>query len=75
MDSLSTCKSDLYDLMDSITLSSNKKAVVLVTHNHCLAFLAKDMLDKKFKPAYLDALVIHHDGNQFVLDGAIPSKL
>ncbi|HAX5205126.1 TPA: lipopolysaccharide core heptose(II)-phosphate phosphatase [Escherichia coli] len=73
-ESLSTCKKDLYDLMDSIILSSNKRAVVLVTHNHCLVFLAKDMLGKEFSPAYLDALVIHHDGTQFVLDGVIPGK-
>ncbi|HGY8407083.1 TPA: histidine phosphatase family protein, partial [Escherichia coli] len=31
--------------------------------------LARDRLGKKFKPAYLDALIIHYDGTRLILDG------
>ncbi len=41
----------------------------LMTHNHCLSFLARDRLGKKFKPAYLDALIMHYDGTRLILDG------
>ncbi|CSH93206.1 phosphoglycerate mutase [Escherichia coli] len=40
-----------------------------MTHNHCLSFLARDRLGKKFKPAYLDALIMHYDGTRLILDG------
>ncbi|MCU9658809.1 histidine phosphatase family protein, partial [Escherichia coli] len=42
---------------------------VIMTHNHCLSFLARDRLGKKFKPAYLDALIMHYDGTRLILDG------
>lgn len=37
--------------------------------DHCLSFLARDRLGKKFKPAYLDALIMHYDGTRLILDG------
>ncbi|MEF6481929.1 lipopolysaccharide core heptose(II)-phosphate phosphatase [Escherichia coli] len=69
MDSLSDCNNVFYKTLESIARESQKKNIVIMTHNHCLSFLARDMLGKKFKPAYLDALIMHYDGTQFTLDG------
>ncbi|EFI1484506.1 lipopolysaccharide core heptose(II)-phosphate phosphatase [Escherichia coli] len=69
MDSLSECNEQLYKTLESIASQSDKKAIVIMTHNHCLSFLARDMLGKKFKPAYLDALVMHYDGLNLRLNG------
>eukprot|EP01132_Coremiostelium_polycephalum_P012571 gene12571-15357_t len=62
MDSLSDCNNDLYKTLESIARESHKRNIVIMTHNHCLSFLARDRLGKKFKPAYLDALIMHYDG-------------
>ncbi len=55
MDSLSDCNNNLYKTLESIARESHKRNIVIMTHNHCLSFLARDRLGKKFKPAYLDA--------------------
>lgn len=52
-----------------IARESHKRNIVIMTHNHCLSFLARDRLGKKFKPAYLDALIMHYDGTRLILDG------
>ncbi|HBE2731217.1 TPA: lipopolysaccharide core heptose(II)-phosphate phosphatase, partial [Escherichia coli] len=69
MDSLSDCNNDLYKTLESIVRESHKRNIVIMTHNHCLSFLARDRLGKKFKPAYLDALIMHYDGTRLILDG------
>ncbi|MEH3656284.1 hypothetical protein POW62_19180, partial [Escherichia coli] len=69
MDSLSDCNNDLYKTLESIARESHKRNIVIMTHNHCLSFLARDRLGKKFKPAYLDALIMHYDGTRLILDG------
>ncbi|MGJ8453619.1 lipopolysaccharide core heptose(II)-phosphate phosphatase [Salmonella enterica] len=69
MDSLSDCNNDLYKTLESIERKSHKRNIVIMTHNHCLSFLARDRLGKKFKPAYLDALIMHYDGTRLILDG------
>ncbi|HCT9669985.1 TPA: lipopolysaccharide core heptose(II)-phosphate phosphatase, partial [Escherichia coli] len=47
MDSLSNCNNDLYKTLESIARKSHKRNIVIMTHNHCLSFLARDRLGKK----------------------------
>ncbi|EOJ4533053.1 histidine phosphatase family protein, partial [Escherichia coli] len=60
---------NIYKTLESIARKSHKRNIVIMTHNHCLSFLARDMLGKKLKPAYLDALIMHYDGTRLILDG------
>ncbi len=41
MDSLSDCNNDLYKTLESIARESHKRNIVIMTHNHCLSFLAR----------------------------------
>lgn len=69
MTSLKTSIKTITYLSDIGCLEIQGASLVIMTHNHCLSFLARDRLGKKFKPAYLDALIMHYDGTRLILDG------
>ncbi|EKR7608082.1 lipopolysaccharide core heptose(II)-phosphate phosphatase [Escherichia coli] len=64
---ISTCNDDAINNILKISQSNN--VTVIFTHNHCLSRIAKKMNGWRFKPDYMDTLVLHRENNNLVLDG------
>lgn len=63
------CGKSIYTELNTLQNKENNKNLVIFTHNHCLTFIAKDKRDAKFKPDYLDGLVMHVENGKLFLDG------
>ncbi|MCV3038864.1 lipopolysaccharide core heptose(II)-phosphate phosphatase [Escherichia coli] len=64
---ISTCDDDAVNNILEISQSDN--ITVIFTHNHCLSKIAKKMNGWRFKPDYMDTLVLHRENHNLVLDG------
>ncbi|MDN8599414.1 histidine phosphatase family protein [Citrobacter enshiensis] len=68
------CGHSIYRSIEELQAKSQNKNVVIFTHNHCLAYIAKDKRGVKFEPDYLDALVMHSENGKLILDGELVSR-
>jgi len=66
---LSDCDESIYKTIKKI--ASDNKNTVIFTYNHCLTFIAKDLRNWKYKPDYLDTLVMHVQDGRLYLDGRL----
>ncbi|WP_051529560.1 hypothetical protein [Escherichia coli] len=66
---LGYCDERLLPLLRSLSESTQEGVSVIFTHNHCLSFLARTLLNRKFRPDYLDGLVLENTGGRLVIDG------
>ncbi|WEP43343.1 lipopolysaccharide core heptose(II)-phosphate phosphatase (plasmid) [Escherichia coli] len=69
LSALSDCDESIYKTIKKI--ASDNKNTVIFTHNHCLTFIAKNLRNWKYKPDYLDTLVMHVQDGRFYLDGRL----
>ncbi len=63
------CDERLLPFLTSLSESTQAGVSVIFTHNHCLSFLARTLLNRKFRPDYLDGLVLENTGGRLVIDG------
>ena len=66
---LSVCDESIFDTFKKISVKN--KNTVIFTHNHCINFIARYMKGWKFKPGYLDGLVMTEEKGDFILDGQL----
>lgn len=64
---ISTCDDDAVN--NILKISKSDHVTVIFTHNHCLSRIAKKMNGWRFKPDYMDALVLHLENHNIILDG------
>ncbi|EFA5332569.1 lipopolysaccharide core heptose(II)-phosphate phosphatase, partial [Escherichia coli] len=69
---LSVCDVTIFDTLKK--LAAENKNTVIFTHNHCLSFIASHMKNWKFKPEYLDGLVMSEENGDLILDGELDLK-
>lgn len=69
---LYVCDVTIFDTLKK--LAAKNKNTVIFTHNHCLSFIASYMKNWKFKPEYLDGLVMSEENGDLILDGELDLK-
>ncbi len=53
INNLSICDKDFYKVLEAVTVQTTKKVAVIMTHNHCLSFLAREFSGKNSDPRIL----------------------
>ncbi|WP_426472806.1 lipopolysaccharide core heptose(II)-phosphate phosphatase [Escherichia marmotae] len=66
---LSVCDETIFNTLKKY--SKKNRNTVVFTHDHCLRFISGYMKGWKFKPNYLDGLVITEEKGELVLDGKL----
>ncbi|HAV7522875.1 TPA: lipopolysaccharide core heptose(II)-phosphate phosphatase [Escherichia coli] len=69
---ISTC--DENAINNIIKTSKSNHITVIFTHNHCLSRIAKKMNGWRFKPDYMDTLVLHRENQNLILDGHLKTN-
>ncbi|EJA0598796.1 TPA: lipopolysaccharide core heptose(II)-phosphate phosphatase [Escherichia coli] len=66
---LSICDGTIFNTLKKV--AEKNKNTVIFTHNHCISFIASHMKKWKFKPGYLDGLVMTKEKGKLILDGRL----